>query len=485
MEVRTRIAPSPTGYPHIGTIYQAMFDFVFAKKYSGKFILRIEDTDQNRLVTDAEKVIFDSFDWFGLTSDEDPNKGGEFAPYRQSERLEIYMKYAQELIEKGSAYYCFCTKERLDDLRIEQQQKKQPPMYDKKCFDLSPEEVDKKLSEKIANVIRLNVPKDEKITVMDAIAGIVTFDSAQIDDQVLIKSDGFPTYHLAVVVDDFLMKITHVFRGTEWLPSTPKHVLLYKFLGWEASIPKFAHLPLLLDPEGSGKLSKRKGHASVDYYRSEGFLPEAVLNYMANVVWNHPEGQEIFPLSEFEKAFELEPFKVAVKPQGARFDLKKLEWVNGEWIRQLSDEELTKRLQEFLVDHPSEGKIAHVVPLIKERIKKLSDFIPLTDFFWEEPEYEREVFERLQVTGYRQQLEKILEKFEKMEMPWKKEEFEKTFVEFGKENRLSNSQTFQLIRVAISGQTVTPPLFESIQILGEEKTIDRFKKAIQYLTNNS
>ena len=212
-------------------------------------------------------------------------------------------------------------------------------------------------------------------------------------------------------------------------------------------------------------------------------MPEAVLNYLANIVWNNPSGQEIFPLSEFEKAFELEPFKVSVKPQGAKFDLKKLEWVNGEWIRGMSDEELTKRLQEYLVDHPAEGKIAHIVPLIKERIKKLSDFIPLTDFFWEEVEYEGEVFNRIisEKGKVKSLIEKILEVIETMGKPWKKEEFEESFKKFGEDNNLSNTQTFQLIRIAISGQTVTPPLFESIQILGEEKTIDRFKKALKYL----
>lgn len=481
MEIRTRIAPSPTGYPHIGTIYQSMFDFVFARKYQGKFILRIEDTDRNRFVEDAEKVIFESLAWFGLQTDEDPRKGGEYGPYRQSERLELYHKYAKQLIEEGHAYYCFCTKERLEELKAQQQKERKAPRYDKRCLNLSKEEIEEKLSLSFPRVIRLNVPEDQKIVVHDAVAGEVIFDSNQIDDQVLIKSDDFPTYHLAVVVDDYLMKITHVFRGSEWLSSTPKHILLYKFLGWEENIPKYAHVPVLLDPEGGGKLSKRKGHASVDFYRKEGFLPEAILNFLANIVWNHPSGEETFPLKEFEKAFGLEPFKVDVKPHGAKFDMKKLEWMNGEYIRQMLDKELTKRLQEFLVDHPAKDKIASLVPLVKERIKKLSDFVPLTDFFFEKPEYDLSVYEKINIKNQKEVLSEIAEKMESMEKSWKAEIFEKTFRDLADKLGVKAGDVFQLIRVAISGQTVTPPLFESIQILGRNEVIKRVKESIEFL----
>ncbi|OGE64902.1 glutamate--tRNA ligase [Candidatus Daviesbacteria bacterium RIFCSPLOWO2_02_FULL_36_7] len=481
MQVRTRIAPSPTGYPHIGTIYQAMYDFVFARKYQGRFITRIEDTDRSRFVEGAEQFIFESLDWFGLIADEDLRKGGEYGPYRQSERLEIYNKYAKQLIDQDYAYYCYCTKERLDLLRSKQQQKKQAPMYDKHCLSLSKEEVERNLSENIPHVIRLNVPRDQKIVVRDAVVGEVVFDSNQIDDQVLIKSDGFPTYHLAVVVDDYLMKITHVFRGSEWLPSTPKHILLYQFLGWGKDIPKYAHVPLLLDPEGAGKLSKRKGHAAVDFYQKEGYLPEAILNFLANIVWNHPSGQEIFSLKEFERAFELEPFKVEVKPQGARFDIRKLEWMNGEYIRKMSDSELTKRLQEFLIDHPAKDKIAPLVPLVKERIKKLSDFVPLTDFLWEKPEYDTAEFNKVKTENKKEILQQVFEKLEKMEKPWKAEVFEKTFRDLADELKIKAGEMFQLIRIAVSGQSVTPPLFESIQILGEEEACQRVKESLKFL----
>lgn len=500
MLVRTRIAPSPTGYPHIGTIYQAMFDFVFARKYNGQFLVRIEDTDRARFVENAEDVIFNSFEWFGFISDENPRKGGQYAPYRQSERLEIYQKYAQELIQKGHAYYCFCTKERLEELRSQQQKEKKAPMYDKRCLFLPKEEIEKNLQEKMPYVIRLNVPKDEKITVHDAIAGEVVFDSSQIDDQVLIKSDGFPTYHLAVVVDDYLMKITHVFRGTEWLPSTPKHILLYRFFGWEDVMPKFAHLPLLLDAEGGGKLSKRKGNASVDFYKQEGFLPEAILNFMANIVWNHPDGTEIFSLKEFEKAFELEPFKVDVKPQGARFDLKKLEWMNGEYIRLMSDDHLAKRIEEYLVsiqwkqaqEPETQEKITKLVPLVKERMKKLGDFVLLTDFIFEKPEYEKEIFQKVTRKSHPEDSSEgskdlkniaveVLNTLENLPKPWNPKDFEMAFRGLSEKLGLSASEMFQYIRVIVSGQTVTPPLFESIEILGEEETLKRAREVINFL----
>lgn len=488
MEVRVRIAPSPTGYPHIGTIYQAMFDYCFAKKYNGKFIVRIEDTDRGRFVEGAEQVIFDSFKWFGLEPDEDPVRGGAFGPYRQSERLDIYQKYAQQLIEGGHAYYCFCTKERLEQLRGEQQKNRQAPKYDKKCLGLGKDEIERNLEEKTAFVIRLDVPRSEKIIVHDAIAGEVVFDSKEIDDQVLIKSDGFPTYHLAVVVDDYLMKITHVFRGTEWLPSTPKHVLLYRFLGWEESMPKFAHLPLLLDPENSGKLSKRKGNASVDFYKQEGFLPEAILNFMANIVWNHPEGTEIFSLKEFEKAFVLEPFKVNVKPVGAKFDIKKLEWINGEYIRKSENSNLKTQIKEYLrnisggmLDHPTDEELDKLIPLIKERIKKLSDFIPLTDFLFEKVEYEIEVFKKLKIEKLNESMEAVLRKMNSLQKPWKAEDFESVFRTLAVELSISVSQMFQLIRIAVSGQTITPPLFESMQIMGEEEVIKRIESARDFV----
>lgn len=481
-DVRTRIAPSPTGFPHIGTIYQAMFDYVMAHKYGGQFIVRIEDTDRKRFVEGAEEVIFKSLEWFNLIPDEDPIKGGLYAPYRQSERLDIYRKHTDMLLENGHAYRCFCTPERLDEMRKDLETKKMPTMYDRRCLNLTEEEVQKKLTEGKSYVVRMKVPKDQKIIVHDSLVGDVEFDSNLIDDQVLLKSDGFPTYHLAVVVDDYLMKINYIVRGKEWLPSTPKHVLLYEFFGWEKEIPSYTHLPLILNSDGKGKLSKRDGHSSVDFYRAEGFLPEAILNYLSNIVWNHPEGKEIYPLKDLELAIDINSPKVInVTSQVARFDLKKLEWMNGEYIRMMSDEELTKRLQEYLVDHPAKDKIAPLIPLVKERIKKLSDFIPLTDFIWEKPEYDIEVFKKIKLDDLdvKEVLEKITAKLEEMAKPWKADVFEKTFRALAEELKIPAGSIFQLIRVAVSGQLVTPPLFESMQVLGDKEALDRIKEVTE------
>lgn len=489
MEVRTRVAPSPTGFPHLGLIYQAIFDFVFAHKCKGKFILRIEDTDRSRFVEGAEEVIFDSLKWAGLEPDEGPEQGGESGPFRSSERLETYKKYARELLENDKAYRCFCTKERLEEMRKKQESSHLAPMYDKTCLRLSAEEIKQKIDGGELFTIRMKVPENQKIKVRDEIAGEIEFDSNQIDDQVILKSDGFPTYHLAALIDDHLMKITHVFRGTEWLPSLPKHVLLWQYLGWKNEMPKYIHVPLLLNSDGGGKLSKRHAHTSIDFYRKEGFLPEAVVNYLANIVWNHPEGKEIFPIAEFGQAFELEPFKADIKSNGVRFDLQKLEWMNGEYIRKMPDEELTKRLLEFLVDlsggalaksdHPNIEEITKVVPLIKERIKKLSDFIPLTNFLFQDPEYDLAEFKKLKIDDIKVVLEKIQQVLIEMEKPWDSQKFESTFRKLAEELGLEAKQTFQLIRVAVSGQLVTPPLFESIQILGQEKTLKRINDLVE------
>lgn len=268
--VRTRVAPSPTGFPHVGTLYQALFDFVWAKKHEGKFVLRIEDTDAKREVEGAEQAVFDALSWANLNPDEGPITGGGFGPYRQSERLPIYKKYAEELIEKGFAYYCFCDETHLDTVRKEQEAKKLPPRYDRSCRNCTPEEAKKRVAAGEKACIRMKIPDSEKIKVTDLLRGEVEFDSDTLDDQVLLKSDGFPTYHLAVVVDDHLMKITHAIRGEEWLPSSPKHVLLYRYMNWEP--PIFVHLPILRNPDHS-KMSKRQGHTSVFWYRDEGYLP--------------------------------------------------------------------------------------------------------------------------------------------------------------------------------------------------------------------
>jgi len=379
-QVRTRIAPSPTGYPHIGTVYQVLFDFAYAKKYDGRFILRIEDTDRARFVDGAEEVIYAALEWFNLSPDESPLHQGEYGPYRQSERLPIYRKYADELIEKGHAYRCFCSKERLEEMRKGMEQRHEMPMYDRKCRNLSSEEISSLLDDKVPHVVRMKIPDDRKIILDDLIMGKIEVDASTVDDQVIVKSDGFPTYHLGVVVDDHLMEITHVFRGREWVSSTPKHILLYEYFGWE--MPVHAHLPLILNSDGKGKLSKRHGHASVDYYRDGGYLPEAVLNYLSNIVWNHPEGKEIYTLHEFIELFEMSQ----ITSQGARFDLQKLTWMNQQYMQNLSDEDLSSRLREYTKKDFDEDILRSLMPLVKTRMQTLKEFEEITKWIFEDPQ---------------------------------------------------------------------------------------------------
>lgn len=462
--VRTRIAPSPTGFPHIGTIYQVLFDYVYAKQNKGKFIMRLEDTDQARFVPGSEEVIYKSLEWFNLQPDESPKVGGPHAPYKQSERLPIYQKYAQELIANKHAYYCFCTKERLDEMRKEQQAKKMNPMYDRRCRNLKKEEVEEKLKNKTSFVIRMAVPDDQTIILNDLIVGEVKFDSKTIDDQVIMKADGFPTYHLAVVVDDHLMEITHIFRGREWLPSTPKHILLYQFFDWK--IPEHGHLPLILNSDGKGKLSKRFSHASVDYYRDLGYLPEAILNYLANLVWFHEGGKEIYDIDEFIKLFDIKK----IGSQGARFDLQKLDWVNGMYIRQYQKSKLKDQILEFYKNKQinlDEKLVEKTIPLIQERIKKLSDYLPMCEFFFKTPEkYEVDITTKKEFfTQVYQELEKVND--------WKTVPIGESLGNLAKKLEIKNSQFFADIRMVITGKKISPPLNESMEILGKNECLNR------------
>ncbi|KKP67703.1 MAG: Glutamate-tRNA ligase [Candidatus Roizmanbacteria bacterium GW2011_GWA2_35_19] len=368
--VRTRIAPSPTGSDiHIGNIATALKNWAWAKKNHGKFIIRIEDTDQTRLVAGSEKKILETLERIGLKADESPLVGGPHSPYRQSERLDIYKKYAEELVSKRKAYYCVCTPTRLTKMREEMQLKKQMSRYDRHCL-INQEEVIKQIKEnKTSFVIRLKIP-DEKIELEDLIRGKITFQAKDIDDQVLLKSDGFPTYHLGVVVDDYLMEITHIIRGEEWLPSTPKHVILYKSFNWP--LPIFVHLPLLRNPDKS-KLSKRKNPVWASYYLDQGIFPEVIVNYLALMGWSHPEGKDIFSLEEYLKVFDIKDIQTSAPV----FDPVKLDWMNGEYIRQKSIRQLADQILEFYKKQNinlDEKVVEKTIPLIKERIKKLSDY---------------------------------------------------------------------------------------------------------------
>jgi glutamyl-tRNA synthetase len=466
-----------------------MFDYAYARKHGGQFLVRIEDTDRARFVEGAEEVVLNAMSWFGLEEDESPRKGGPFAPYRQSERLAIYQRHARELVENGHAFYCFCSKERLEEMRKKQEENKEPPRYDGHCSYLGKEEVEKRLDRGEAHVIRMKIPEHGTVRVKDELLGEVSFESDTLDMQVLLKADGFPTYHLAVVIDDYLMHVTHIFRGREWLPSTPKHVLLYQYFGWE--LPKFVHLPIILNAQGPGKLSKRNGHASVQYYIDGGFLPEAILNYLSLIVWKHPEGKEIYGLDEFVKNFEIKD----VTSQGPKFDLAKLTWLNGQWIRQLSEEDLSQRLCETTggkaYTECNLDQVKLFLPLVRERISKLSDFDDLVYFlmvdsvldvvkkdFPEVVELESKWRELMQGTKLSENdVRKIVAKVVS-DLESRFEDLhgiEASLREWFAGEGYKLGDAFMVVRVALTGRTATPPLWEIVRVLGREKTLARLK----------
>ena len=437
--IRVRIAPSPTGNDlHIGNVYTALLNFVFAKKHKGKFIVRIEDTDRSRLVKGAEEKILSSLKWFGLLYDEGPDVGGPYVPYRQSERIELYCHYAEELVKKGKAYYCLCTPERLEELRRQQQAKGIPTMYDGRCKN-NKGQITKDKEQKY--VIRLNVPDEGVTEFTDVIRGKISFENKLIDDQVLLKSDGYPTYHLGVVVDDYLMKISHVIRAEEWISSTPKHILIYQALGWE--LPVFAHGPILRNPDRS-KLSKRKNPVWASWYREQGFLPEAILNYLALMGWSYPNGKDIFSLEEFIEKFRLEDLKTV----GPAFDLKKLEWICGEYIRKTQNSKLKTQIFEFLRRKYSEELIEKTTPLIQERVKKLSDYLPLCEFFFNRP-----VSYEIDLSDKRELLRKMADRLRRL-TDWKSDLIGTEMQELCQELGMKTGDFFMILRIAITGKKI-------------------------------
>ena len=467
---RTRIAPSPTGIAHVGTLYMALFDYALAKKNNGQFLVRIEDTDRARFVEGAEQAIFEALDWAGVHEDESPRVGGPYAPYKQSERLEIYQKYADQLLDENKAYYCFCTSDELTAMRLEQQKQKLPPKYDGRCRHIDPQEAKRRVAAGENSVIRLKIPAGES-TWNDLVRGPVTIDHNQVDEQVLMKSDGFPTYHLAVVVDDHLMEVTHIIRGEEWISSTPKHILLYDLFGWEK--PEFAHMPLLRNADRS-KLSKRKNDVSILSYREQGFLPEALLNFLMLMGWSHPEGQEFISLEEFVRDFTFD----RVQTTGPIFDTDKLRWMNGKYLREhLSEVELIERLQPFIpADCPAE-MIANILPLVRERLVTLKDWEQLTAFFYRDISHNKELLlKKLSPEEAAEYLESTIATVEGL--PWSVEDLETSIRALQEEHDWHKSKFFMLLRVAVTGETATPPLFETMQVLGKEKTLQRLTQAL-------
>lgn len=452
VRVRTRIAPSPTGENlHIGNAYTALINYVVAKQHDGQFIIRIEDTDRTRFVEGSEERILESLAWLGLLHNE--------GPYHQSERVGIYKKYAQELVDQGHAYYCFCTPEHLARVRKVQEARHQPPKYDGRCRELKAQSSTLK-AQKDKFVIRLKVPKDGITKFTDLIRGEISFENKLMDDQVILKSDGFPTYHLGVVVDDHLMEISHVIRGEEWISSTPKHVLLYQFLGWE--LPVYAHMPLLRNPDKS-KLSKRKNPVWVSWYREQGFLPEALLNYLATMAWAHPEGKELFSLAELIKVFDLK----SIQTTAPVFDIEKLRWMNGEYLREKTDAELLKLLNAYHANTITDEHrllVKKILPLVKERMKTLGEFWSLAGFFFTRPEE----FERPIDKGLLRVAKSALESCN-----WIHDAMEKAIRDAADLAGVKARDVFMELRVAITGKTVGPPLLESLEILGKEETLAR------------
>jgi len=464
--IRTRIAPSPTGNPHIGTIYQALFNYASAKKHQGKFIVRIEDTDRTRFVKGAEEVLFNSLDWFGLTEDESVRKGGEYGPYRQSERLTIYHKYAQELIEKGHGYYDYYKKEEAG--------KKND--YDKnvkeRILTHSNEKPPKSIEEMIKRgdwVVRMRVPKNRKITFTDEIRGEITFDTSEVTEQVLIKSDGFPTYHFAVVVDDHLMGITQILRAEEWLSSTPKHVLLYSYFDWE--MPLIYHTATLRNPDKS-KLSKRHGHTDVLWFKEEGYLPQTILNFLGLLGWTHPEEKEIFSLVEFIELFELKD----IRPIAPIFDLTKLNWMNGVYIREMKVADLVKALKDYqsqfgeqknIFDSLDEKKFHEIVSLGQSRINTLKEFYPLIKHFLPDSEFvlENDVSKEVAKT--------LQEEFGKIS-DWQKD----AILDVLRAVLKKHSIRMPVLYTIVTGQERGLPLPESLEILGKEIVISRLHKVL-------
>lgn len=478
LTVRTRFAPSPTGFLHIGGLRTALYAYIFAKKNNGVFLLRIEDTDQARSVPGAVENLIKMLNTMGLTYTEGPDKKGPHGPYIQSQRLDLYKKNVDILLEKGAAYRCFCTKERLDEMRAAQTARKVAPMYDRTCAKLTAEQIDAYTKQKTPFVIRQKIPYEKKVEFDDLVRGKMQFDPRTLDDQVLLKSDGFPTYHLANVVDDHDMEITHVIRGEEWLPSAPKHILLYDAFGWIP--PHFAHLPLLLNPDKS-KLSKRQGDVAVEDYLTKGYLKPALLNFVALLGWNSGTEKEIFSMEELVEAFSLERIQKA----GAVFNIEKLDWLNGLYMRNLTPKALGEEIAPFLTEKVdlTTPPMQEGLKVIQTRMKTLVDGAEMLKIFTVDiPQYDHALLlnEKMKVDAETLQktMTAAIQTLEKHE-DWTSEEalkqaLEKTIQELG----VKNGQMLWPVRVALSGQQFSPGVFELLKALGEKRSLERLNKSL-------
>lgn len=496
MSVRVRFAPSPTGYLHIGNLRQALFDYFIAKHYGGQFIFRLEDTDRNRLVEGAAEKLLKVFHDLNIEFDEGPHIGGPFAPYVQSERCDIYNQHIQQLIEKGHAYYCFCTPERLTTLRNEQAANKLPPRYDRKCRDLTKAAVAEQIANGANFTVRQAMPLTGEITVKDEIHEPITFKAENLEDHVLLKSDGMPTYQFASVVDDHLMEITHVVRGDEWISSYPKNILLYQAFGWAA--PKFIHAPLILNKEG-GKLSKRQGDVAVEDFLTKGYLTEALINFCGLLGW-HPKGEnELLSIDDIIKEFKIED--IGTSP--AIFDLEKLDYLNGYYIRKKSTEELTGLLIPYLtaanllsvehskfINHQTGDEISYeqlksIVRLAHDRLKKLSEISELVDFMFIKPHYDVELLRWKQITNdeLKNNLTELITALDHIPTAdWTRRSIEDAIISHIDAKGRTKGEYLWPMRAAISGRKASPGPFEIAEALGREKVKERINFALQKLS---
>lgn len=484
-KLRVRFAPSPTGYLHIGGARTALFNWLYARHYNGSFILRIEDTDRMRSTPEAVKAILDGMKWLGLDWDEGPEKGGEYGPYFQTERLDLYREFVDKLLEIGAAYYCYCSAEELADRRKKQFADGKPAIYDRKCLNLS--EAEKRQLEKEGKkpAIRLKMP-DRKIVVHDLIKGRMEFDSKLLSDFVIEKSDGIPTYNFAVVIDDILMDISMVMRGDDHISNTPKQIVIYQAL--DIAIPEFAHIPMIMGPDNT-RLSKRHGATSVMEYQRMGFLPEAVLNYIAHLGWSSGTNQEIFSIKELIENFTLDK----ISNHSAIFDMEKLNWFNNEYLKRLSDEKYVEMLIPFLKDagyielplsEEKERWLRKVASLMKSRVRNFKQFLEYGDYFFiEDFTVEDNAVKILEQNGVRDILEHLVKRLKEIK-DWKEENIESEVREMANQLNLKGKQIIHPTRVSLSGKTIGPGLFSLMEALGKEINIKRLEKTIHKLNKN-
>ncbi|ACF15134.1 glutamyl-tRNA synthetase [Chloroherpeton thalassium ATCC 35110] len=493
--IRTRFAPSPTGYLHVGGLRTALYNFLFAKKNGGQFLLRLEDTDRARLVEGAVENLLSSLEWAGIIPDESPKHGGDFGPYVQSERLDIYKQYVQQLLDEKKAYYCFATPDELEESRQLQIKQGVQPKYNRKWLpedmggSMPQSEIQKRLDAGEPCVIRMKIPDHTRIRHDDIIRGIVWFDSSTVDDQVLMKSDGFPTYHLASVVDDHLMNITHVIRGEEWLSSTPKHLLLYDFFGWEK--PEFAHLPLLLNPDRS-KLSKRQGDVAVEDYMAKGYSKDALVNFVALLGWNEGEGveQEVYSMNELIEKFTLEK----VGKSGAVFNVEKLNWIQKQHLKLVSHEDLAKQAKAILVEKlkeresmmPSEkitddAYLLNVVELMHDRVNFVHEFVTFSEYFFFEPEaYEEAAIKK----RWKENTNDLLSEFKGILAGldnFNSAAIEEALAKYAELKGVKNAALIHPIRLAVSGVSFGPSLYHLMEVIGKEACLRRIERAVDKL----